>query len=212
VKSASSASYKPSTKLNGPEVIKIAPSTDTGKVPKVFLSKEQQKILKLVEDGQSIFYTGSAGTSAFLWFQRKMLSTHIHTMHIFPLMIPSILSGRIRRSFLSANSPITGTGKSVLLREIIKTMQRKHAKSYDAVAITASTGLAACNIGGMTIHSFAGIGLGLETAEELAVKIKKNKKAVARWLRTKVLIVDEGVFRSFLYLFLPICGITDIKV
>jgi hypothetical protein len=74
VKSASSASYKPSTKLNGPEVIKIAPSTDTGKVPKVFLSKEQQKILKLVEDGQSIFYTGSAGTSVFRCFQRKMSS------------------------------------------------------------------------------------------------------------------------------------------
>jgi ATP-dependent exoDNAse (exonuclease V) alpha subunit len=127
-------------------------------------------------------------------------------------MVPFILAGRIRRSFLSANSLITGTGKSVLLREIIKTMQRKHTKSYDAVAITASTGLAACNIGGMTIHSFAGIGLGLETAEELAVKIKKNKKAVARWLRTKVLIVDEGGFRSFVYLFLPICGITDIKV
>jgi hypothetical protein len=74
VKSASSASYKPSTKLNGPEVIKIAPFTDTGKVPKVFLSKEQQKILKLVEDGQSIFYTGSAGTSVFRCFKRKMRS------------------------------------------------------------------------------------------------------------------------------------------
>ena len=31
-----------------------------------------------------------------------------------------------------------GTGKSVLLREIIKTLRKKHAQ--DAVAITASTG------------------------------------------------------------------------
>lgn len=30
-------------------------------VPKVFLSTEQQQILKLVSDGQSLFYTGSAG-------------------------------------------------------------------------------------------------------------------------------------------------------
>jgi ATP-dependent DNA helicase PIF1 len=86
----------------------------------------------------------------------------------------------------------SGTGKSVLLKEIIRTMKRKHAKSGDAVAVTASTGLAACNIGGMTIHSFAGIGLGVETAEELAVKVRKNRKAMARWLRCKVLIIDEG--------------------
>jgi ATP-dependent DNA helicase PIF1 len=71
-------------------------------------------------------------------------------------------------------------------------MKRKYVKSIDAVAITASTGLAACNIGGMTIHSFAGIGLGIETAEELATKIRKNKKAMSRWLRSRVLIIDEG--------------------
>lgn len=58
-----------------------------------------------------------------------------------------------------------------------------------------SPGIAACNIGGVTVHSFAGIGLGIESAEDLAVKIKKNKKASARWLRTKVLIIDEGMFR-----------------
>ncbi|KAL1743258.1 hypothetical protein HDZ31DRAFT_3266, partial [Schizophyllum fasciatum] len=53
------------------------------------------------------------------------------------------------------------------------------------------TGIAACNIGGVTIHSFAGIGLGIEPAEDLATKIRKNKKAMNRWLRTKVLIIDE---------------------
>ena len=65
-------------------------------------------------------------------------------------------------------------------------------KTPDAIAITASTGIAACNIAGVTIHSFAGIGLGLESAEDLAVRVRKNKKASARWLRTKVLIIDEG--------------------
>jgi PIF1-like helicase len=54
-------------------------------------------------------------------------------------------------------------------------------------------GIAACNIGGVTIHSFAGIGLGRETPEKLADKIRKNKKATTRWLRTKVLIIDEGL-------------------
>ena len=53
-------------------------------------------------------------------------------------------------------------------------------------------GIAACNIGGVTIHSFAGIGLGQESADELVKKIRRNKKAMARWMRTKALIIDEG--------------------
>jgi ATP-dependent DNA helicase PIF1 len=53
--------------------------------------------------------------------------------------------------------------------------------------------MAACNIGGVTIHNFAGIGLGIEGADELAKKIAKNKKAAARWARTRVLIIDEGL-------------------
>jgi ATP-dependent DNA helicase PIF1 len=55
-----------------------------------------------------------------------------------------------------------------------------------------SAGIAACNIGGVTIHSFAGIGLGIESAEDLASKVRKNKKASSRWSRVQVLIVDEG--------------------
>ncbi|SPO25533.1 related to PIF1 - DNA helicase involved in mitochondrial DNA repair and telomere length control [Ustilago trichophora] len=84
-----------------------------------------------------------------------------------------------------------GTGKSVLLREIIKELRRKHAKRPESVAVTASTGIAACNIGGVTIHSFAGIGLGKETTTQLVNKIRKNRKAAARWARTQVLIIDE---------------------
>ena len=57
--------------------------------------------------------------------------------------------------------------------------------------MTASTGLAACNVGGVTLHSFSGIGLGKESAPELIKKIKRNAKAKTRWLRTEVLIIDE---------------------
>ena len=47
-----------------------------------------------------------------------------------------------------------GTGKSVLLREIIKALHKKYVKTPDAVAVTASTGtntaqfslLAGCNV------------------------------------------------------------------
>ncbi|GAA5905767.1 hypothetical protein JCM8208_000890 [Rhodotorula glutinis] len=84
-----------------------------------------------------------------------------------------------------------GTGKSVLLREIIASLKRKYRGNTDAVAVTASTGMAACNIGGTTIHSFGGIGLGTGTAEQLVSNIRKNKQAVARWQRCKVLVIDE---------------------
>jgi ATP-dependent DNA helicase PIF1 len=59
-------------------------------------------------------------------------------------------------------------------------------------------GIAACNIGGVTVHSFAGIGLGIEPVKQLVEKVKKNKKASARWLRTKVLVIDEGKLVLFL--------------
>lgn len=64
-----------------------------------------------------------------------------------------------------------GTGKSVLMREIIAKLRNKFRKEPDRVAVTASTGLAACNIGGVTLHSFAGIGLGKEPVPELVKKV-----------------------------------------
>ena len=51
----------------------------------------------------------------------------------------------------------------------------------------------------MTLHSFGGVGLGIEKPEVLAGKVKKNKKAAARWLRTKVLIIDEGESLTIIY-------------
>ncbi|KAI5452107.1 DNA helicase [Naganishia albida] len=84
-----------------------------------------------------------------------------------------------------------GTGKSVLLREIIAALRKKFVGKEDSIAVTASTGMAACNIGGMTVHSFAGIGLGTGTVEHLCSIVRKNKKALNRWLKAKVLVIDE---------------------
>lgn len=91
-----------------------------------------------------------------------------------------------------------GTGKSVVLREIIKGLRSKHAPKADAVAVTASTGIAACNIGGVTLHSFAGCGLALEPVAQLVTKVKKNRKASSRWMRTNVLIIDESELMTIL--------------
>lgn len=85
-----------------------------------------------------------------------------------------------------------GTGKSVLLRHIIQDLKKKYESKQDAVAVTASTGIAACNVGGTTLHSFGGVGLAKETPERLLTYVRRNRRAVTRWLRTSVLIIDEG--------------------
>lgn len=58
------------------------------------------------------------------------------------------------------------------------------------VAITAPTGIAGLNIGGQTIHSWAGIGLGKEPLEKL--KYRLSNDAIKRWKDAKALVIDEG--------------------
>mmetsp|Transcript_33576 Transcript_33576/g.32054 ORF Transcript_33576/g.32054 Transcript_33576/m.32054 type:complete len:659 (+) Transcript_33576:83-2059(+) len=93
-----------------------------------------------------------------------------------------------------------GTGKSYLLKYIVQEMRRKFeemAESDDtisareSVVITAPTGVAAINVGGCTIHSFAGIGLGEGTSTYLKNKVLRNSNALKRWQNCKVLIIDE---------------------
>lgn len=60
------------------------------------------------------------------------------------------------------------------------------------MAVTASTGIAGLNIGGTTVHSFAGIGLGKEKKEALANKIKNSFRSKKRWCEVKTLILDES--------------------
>lgn len=81
-----------------------------------------------------------------------------------------------------------GTGKSFLLKEMITQLRRKHR---DGIFVTASTGVAACNIGGVTLHGFAGVGLANGSAESLASQVTNAKWTLARWRSAKVLVVDE---------------------
>ena len=60
------------------------------------------------------------------------------------------------------------------------------------VAVTAPTGIAGLNIGGSTVHSFAGIGLGNGPVEGLITKILGSKKLSERWKETSVLVIDES--------------------
>ena len=86
-------------------------------------------------------------------------------------------------------SGAAGSGKSYILN-LIKDLA-KSLKVSDRVAFTATTGVAACNIGGVTIHSWGGIGLGKERIDLLVAKARGRKDLKARWSTTELLIIDE---------------------
>lgn len=100
------------------------------------------------------------------------------------------------RAFGGHNLFITGaagTGKSFLLRYIIQEFEKRHPGK---VAVTAPTGIAAVNVGGQTVHSFAGIGVwqgeqprSMERA--LLGRVKKSPASTKRWQETQTLIIDE---------------------
>lgn len=56
--------------------------------------------------------------------------------------------------------------------------------------VTASTGASACLIGGITLHSFAGIGSGECTAER-GIELASKSPAAQIWRKCKTLIIDE---------------------
>jgi ATP-dependent DNA helicase PIF1 len=82
-----------------------------------------------------------------------------------------------------------GTGKSFLLKRIIAELRARYPET--AVAVTASTGIAATHIDGQTLHSFAGVGLAKEPPDVLAQMVGKNKAATKRWRDLRTLIIDE---------------------
>lgn len=160
----------------------------SGPVHDIKLSPDQLYVLSKVKNGESVFFTGSAGT-----------------------------------------------GKSVLLREIIKYRGGRPSKW---LGVTASTGIASVNIGGCTLHSWAGIGLGKDDKDGLVGKIlglnakaykedakrrrelwakkargevlssedeeflatdpseTRESKVLQRWRHCKTLIIDESAFFS----------------
>lgn len=78
-----------------------------------------------------------------------------------------------------------GSGKSTLLN-------RLRARYEDRLCVTASTGIAAMNVGGTTLNSFAGLGLGTATAEFLADEILRQEGRHFRNItQCEMLAIDE---------------------
>ncbi len=80
-----------------------------------------------------------------------------------------------------------GSGKTYLLNQYIRYLQNHDIP----VAITASTGIAATHMNGMTIHGWAGIGI-KETMNEHDIETLEGKQYLwKRFENARVLIIDE---------------------
>lgn len=78
-----------------------------------------------------------------------------------------------------------GAGKTFVLNQFIRLA--KHDGKH--VSVTATTGLAATHLGGTTIHSWSGIGIGDELPQGFADHIAKGRREIIE--KTDVLIIDE---------------------
>lgn len=80
-----------------------------------------------------------------------------------------------------------GAGKTYTLNQYIE--QAEEAGKH--LAITASTGIAASHIGGVTIHSWSGLGILDELSDDELEKMTYNARRLKRYKKTDVLIIDE---------------------
>ena len=80
-----------------------------------------------------------------------------------------------------------GSGKTFLLNQYIKYLKENNR----AVAVTASTGIAATHMNGTTIHSWSGLGIKDRLSENEMAKLLKKPYLRKRFINTNVLIIDE---------------------
>jgi len=95
-----------------------------------------------------------------------------------------------RKFFQRKNIFLTGpagTGKSYAVHLLFKFLDSEGI----FYGKTATTGVAALNIGGTTLHSWSGMGLADDHGMDLINKVKDNSRAVNRIQSCKVLVVDE---------------------
>jgi len=107
-------------------------------------------------------------------------------MTLSPEQLAALNSAAQRNTLVTG---LAGTGKSVVAQELRRTYPGQFG-----LAVTGSTGIAAISIGGVTIHSWAGVGTAEDDAATIARRIifdKRRDKQRANILACRVLIVDE---------------------
>ena len=80
-----------------------------------------------------------------------------------------------------------GSGKTYLINTYIEYLN----SHVIPVGITASTGIAATHMGGVTIHSWSGMGIRAHFSERDFEQLEEKQYLFKRFERVKVLIIDE---------------------
>lgn len=80
-----------------------------------------------------------------------------------------------------------GAGKTHTINRYIEWLRERGVEP----AVTASTGIAATHVGGMTIHSWSGIGIKKNVSDYDIEMIQSREKTALRIIDAKVLVIDE---------------------
>ncbi|XP_061488611.1 ATP-dependent DNA helicase PIF1 isoform X2 [Rhineura floridana] len=121
---------------------------------------------KQVAESQQVKKTWSMSSRATLSQEQSMV-------------LNAVLSGK--NVFFTGSA---GTGKSYLLKRIVASLPP------NSTYATASTGVAACHIGGTTLHAFAGIGSGKAPLHQ-CIELAQRPGIRQQWLNCRHLIIDE---------------------
>ncbi len=80
-----------------------------------------------------------------------------------------------------------GSGKTYVLNKYINYLKERRV----AIAVTASTGIAATHLSGLTIHSWSGIGIKSDLSDHDIELLTQKEHLWKKYEKTKVLIIDE---------------------
>lgn len=83
-----------------------------------------------------------------------------------------------------------GVGKSFLIKEMKYQSKQRH------MVVTATTGIAAYNVNGLTLNSFMGVGTGEQSVDILVKKVQRKRGVRERIRCTDILVVDEASMLS----------------
>ena len=87
-----------------------------------------------------------------------------------------------------------GTGKSHVLGLIVQAFKYRYAAQPNAVVVTAGTGVAACNVGGVTLHSFLKLpphATMQQVREHVLPRLLADVPVHQMWQDVRLLIIDE---------------------
>ncbi|KPA75956.1 putative mitochondrial DNA repair and recombination helicase protein PIF5 [Leptomonas pyrrhocoris] len=183
-----------------------------GAEPPLLLDKFQAHAVDLALQGRNLFITGGAGTGKSRTLHHIVAALRARELAEFTALQRASAAApmsadnhatseadaaRDAQDSSSSSSqhrfphPTTSTVERTCQPNKKYYSQNNRGQPYSAIYVTATTGLAAVQLSGATIHSFSGIGHGTASPQTLVRRIRKSHREARRWKHCRVLIIDE---------------------